>query len=343
MRSSTKTVAFGELLLRLSPPGYERLLQSPTLHAWFGGGEANVAVSLARFGVDSQFVTRLPNNAIGDAALRALRAEGVNVDAVQRGGRRMGIYFEETGAGPRPSMVVYDREYSAVNELEPGAIRWPDVLRGTGWFHTSGITPALGTRAAECTMAALVAARASGARVSFDVNYRSTLWSEDEARRVLLPLLRHVDVLIANEWHLTGILGTQNAAASGSHLDTDALRAAVEHVVSEYGIAEVAITLRESLSASENGWSALLYDGRTQRLYRGRRYMVPMIDRIGAGDAFSAGLIFALQTGRSHESALELAIAAGALKHTIPGDWSCVSIAEVERLAAGDATGRVRR
>ncbi len=340
-----KTVTFGELLVRLSAPGHERLLQSTTLHTSFGGGETNVAASLATFGLDSHFVTRLPTNAIGDAAIRALRAEGVDVSSIRRGGERLGLYFVETGASQRPSCVIYDRGHSAFSELSPDDVPWPDVLRDASWFHTTGITPAIGASLVECTRAALEAARRGGARVSFDVNYRSKLWTEDEARRVMLPLLRHVHVLIANEGHLTQVLGLapRGKAETSSPRDLGRLRDAAARVVSEHGVEHVAITLRESLSASENAWSALLYDGATGTMYRGPRYVVQLVDRIGGGDAFAAGLVFALLDGKSPDDALRFAIAAGALKLTIVGDFNRVTVEEIERLAAGHDDGRVSR
>ncbi len=339
-----KTVTFGELLLRLSAPGYERLFQSPMLNATFGGGEANVAVSLAHFGLDSHFVSRLPDGAVGEAAVRTLRGEGVNVDDIQRAGQRVGIYFSETGASQRPSTVIYDRAHSAAGELEPSDIRWPEVLRGAAWFHTTGITPALGPGPAACTRAGLLAAREAGATVSFDINYRPTLWSEEEARRVIVPLLGYVDVLIANEEHirLLGVPIAPRNVTGGPH-DTEPYRAAAALVVAEFGVKRVAITLRESISASENGWSALLYDGLSGTLHRGPRYVLRLVDRIGGGDGFAAGLAFALLNGQPLEAALGFAVAAGALKQTIPGDFNRVSVAEVQRLAAGDTSGRVIR
>ncbi|MCL2450191.1 MAG: sugar kinase [Polyangiaceae bacterium] len=337
-----RAVSFGELLLRLSPPGYERLLQSPSLRASFGGGEANVAISLAHFGVDSHFVTRLPPNAIGDAAVRALRAEGVGVGAIQRGGSRVGIYFAESGASQRPSAIVYDRAHSAASEIDPRSLEWRDLLRGAAWFHTSGITPALGPGPAECTRAALEAARALGVTVSLDFNYRSTLWGEAEATRVMRPLARSVDLLIAGEEDLRTTLGIPIARGSGP-LDLRAFETAAEQVVAEYGARRVAITLRERLSASDNGWSALLYDGPTKILHRSPRYLIHLVDRIGGGDSFAAGLIFAELDGRPPDRALRFAVAASALKHTIVGDFNRVSVAEVEQLAAGDDGGQIRR
>jgi 2-dehydro-3-deoxygluconokinase len=321
------------------------LFQSPALTATFGGGEANVAVSLAHFGLDSHFTTRLPANPVGDAAVRVLRGEGVNVDSVLRGGRRVGIYFSETGASQRASSVVYDRAHSAMSELEPTGIRWPEVLHGAAWFHTSGITPALGPGPAECTGIALAEARAAGATVSVDLNYRRKLWSEADAQRVMRPLMRHVHLAIANEEDLQTVLGVGVAHADPAkgQLDPEGYRAAAERVVAEHGVRWVAITLRESISASENGWSALFYDGPSKTLHRAPRYRLQLVDRIGGGDSFAAGLIFALLDGQPPERALRFAVAASALKQTIPGDFNRVSVAEVERLAAGDESGRVQR
>jgi 2-dehydro-3-deoxygluconokinase len=267
------------------------------------------------------------------------------VDAVERGGERVGIYFAETGASQRASLVVYDRARSAMSELEPAAVRWPAVLEGAAWFHTSGITPALGEKPAACTQAALQAAREAGARVSIDLNYRRALWSEADAQRTMRPLMKYVDLLIANEEDLQTVLGVSIARTdvTRARLEADAFGAAAERVAAEHGIARVAITLRESLSASENGWSAVLYDHSKRTLYRGPRYLLRLVDRIGGGDSFAAGLIFALLDGRSPEAALGFAVAASALKQTIPGDFNRVSVAEVERLAAGDESGRVRR
>jgi len=340
-----RVLSFGEILLRLSPPGHERLLQSPALQATFGGGEANVAVSLAHFGLDSAFVTRLPANAIGDAAVRALRGEGVDVGAIVRGGDRVGIYFAETGASQRASQVLYDRARSAVSELDARSVPWAELLRGAAWLHTTGITPALGAGPAECTRAALAAARAAGVPVSIDLNFRRKLWSEEEAQRVMRPLVRDVDLVIANEEDLQTVLGIPIAHAdvTRGRLDAYAYGAAAERVVAQYGVRRVAMTLRESLSASDNGWSALLYDAGSKVLHRGPRYAVRLVDRIGGGDSFAAGLIYALLVGQPAERALAFAVAASALKQTIPGDFNRVSVAEVQRLVAGDESGRVQR
>ena len=340
-----RIVSFGEIMLRLSPPGFERLFQSPVLSATFGGGEANVAVSLAQFGLDSHYVTRLPSHAIGDSALRALRAEGVQTDHVSRGGSRVGIYFAETGASQRASTVIYDRAHSAISEMPADAVDWDAVMAGAAWFHVSGITPALGERAAAATRAAAAAARRAGARVSVDLNFRKKLWTEAQAQAVMRPLMSGVDVVIANEEDLQSVLGVhvKGTDVTSGTLDVDAYREAAASVTESLGPSLVAITLRESLSASDNGWSAVLWDGGARALHQSQRYSVRLVDRIGGGDSFAAGLIYGLVTGRPHADALRFAVAASALKQTIPGDFNRVSVAEVDALAKGDASGRVQR
>ena len=332
-------------MLRLSPPGFERFFQSPVLAATFGGGEANVAISLAQFGLRSAYVTALPKHAVGDAALRALRSEGVDTSHIVRSGDRLGIYFAETGASQRPSTVIYDRAHSAISEIAADALDWNAVMAGAAWFHVTGITPAVSDRAALATKAAVRAARQAGARVSVDLNFRKKLWSEAKAQSTMKPLMKDVDVVIANEEDLQSVLGIPVAGAdvSGGALDVSGYRDAAERVTREFGPALVAVTLRESLSASDNGWSAVLWDGKTGTLHRSQRYTVRLVDRIGGGDSFSAGLIFAMVTGRSLDEALRFAVAASALKQTIPGDFNRVSVAEVDTLARGDASGRVQR
>jgi 2-dehydro-3-deoxygluconokinase len=340
---SATVVTFGELMLRLGPPGFERLLQSPMLCATFGGGEANVAVSLAQFGLASCYVTRLPANAIGDAAIGALRAEGVRTDRIARGGSRMGIYFTETGASQRASTVLYDRANSAISEIPGDAVNWDAVMKDAAWFHVTGITPALGAAAAAATVAAVGAAKRAGARVSVDLNYRKKLWTQAQAQQTMRPLMRNVDVVIANEEDLQCVLGieVEGADVTAGTLDVAAYRSAAERVTRELGPPMVAITLRESLSASDNGWSAALWDGKT--MHESQRYTLRLVDRIGGGDSFAAGLIYGLVTGRANDAALRFAVAASALKQTIPGDFNRVSVAEVDALAGGDASGRVQR
>jgi 2-dehydro-3-deoxygluconokinase len=340
-----KVVTFGEIMLRLSPPGVERFLQSPVLSATFGGGEANVAVSLAHFGLESVYVTALPAHAIGEAAIHALRAEGVRTDGIVRIGSRVGIYFAETGASQRASTVIYDRAHSAISDMDPGAVDWPAVLSGAAWLHVTGITPALGPNPAQATARAIGAARAAGARVSFDLNYRRKLWTEAEAQRVVGPLLRDVDLVVANEEDLQSVLGIHVAGTdvSSGRLAIEGFRQAAERVTRGFGPRLVAITLRESLSASDNGWSALLWDADAAAMLTSQRYEIRVVDRIGAGDSFAAGLIYGLVTGRQAADALRFAVAASALKHSIPGDFNRVTVEDVERLALGDASGRVQR
>jgi len=338
-------VTFGEIMLRLSPPGFERFFQSPVLSAVFGGGEANVAASLAQFGLGSRYITCLPKHAIGEAALRALRAEGIDTRFVARGGERVGIYYAEIGASQRPSTVVYDRAHSSISDMDPSAVKWDDAMNGASWFHVSGITPALGAKAAEATRLAIDAARRAGARVSVDLNYRKKLWTEAQAQATMRPLMRDVDVVVANEEDLQAVLGIPVAGADvkGGTLDVAGYRSAAERVTAEFGPTTVAVTLRESLSASDNGWSAVLWDAATGTLHQSQRYTIRIVDRIGGGDSFAAGLIFSILSGRPLPEALRFAVAASALKQTIPGDFNRVTAAEVDTLARGDASGRVQR
>ncbi len=340
-----KVVTFGEIMLRLSPPGFERFFQSPVLGATFGGGEANVAVSLAHFGLDSCFVTRLPAHAVGEAAVKAVRAEGVQTAFIQRGGSRVGIYFAEAGASQRASTVVYDRAHSSIAEMQPGTVDWAQVFDGAAWFHVTGITPALGPSAAACTREAVAAAKAAGARVSVDLNYRRKLWTEAQAQATMRPLMTSVDVVVANEEDIQSVLGLHvpDTDVTSGQLNLAGYRQVAERLTHEFGPSIVAITLRESVSASDNGWSAALWDAQANAFYHSQRYAVRLVDRIGGGDSFAAGLIYGLVTGRAPESALRFAVAASALKQTIPGDFNRVSVAEVDNLAKGDASGRVQR
>jgi 2-dehydro-3-deoxygluconokinase len=332
-------------MLRLSPPGHERFLQSPRFQATFGGTEANVAVSLANFGLESYYVTRLPAHDIGTAAVRALQAEGVRTQFVLRGGDRIGVYFTEAGASQRPSAVIYDRSRSAISEMEPGSVPWAEVLSGAAWFHCTGITPALGPKAAACTREALESAKASGARVSLDLNYRRKLWPEAEAQRVMRPLMAFVDLVIANEEDIQSVLGLEvpGADVTKGAFDLEGYRRVSERVAREFGVSQVAITLRESRSASENGWSGVLFEAAGGVFHRSQKYDIMVVDRLGGGDSFAAGLIYGLITGRPADAALRFAVAASALKHTIPGDFNRVTVAEVDRLSGGDASGRVQR
>jgi 2-dehydro-3-deoxygluconokinase len=342
---TAKIVTFGEIMLRLSPPGFERFFQSPLLSATFGGGEANVAASLAHFGCDSYYVTRLPSHAIGEAAVRALRAEGVRTDYILRGGERVGIYFAESGASQRASTVIYDRAHSAISEMAPEAVDWPRVFTSARWFHVTGITPALGARAAACTATAIQEAKAAGVRVSVDLNFRKKLWSEAAAQATMRPLMRDVDVVIANEEDMQSVLGLEvpDTDVTSGHLNLDGYRQVAEQLSREFGPRLVAITLRESRSASDNGWSAVLWDHQARQFHVSQQYDIRVVDRIGGGDSFAAGLIYGLVTERAPDAALRFAVAASALKHTVPGDFNRVTADEVDRLAKGDASGRVQR
>jgi 2-dehydro-3-deoxygluconokinase len=315
------------------------------LVATFGGGEANVAVSLAHLGAESVYVTALPKNAIGDAAIRALRAEGVRTDHIVRSGDRIGIYYAETGASQRASTVLYDRANSAISQMAPDAVNWSGVMQGAAWLHVTGITPALGERGTASTARAIAAAKSAGARVSVDLNYRKKLWSEAKAKEIMGPMMRDVDVVIANEEDLQSVLGVHvpGTDVTAGQLNLQGFRQAAEQVTRDFGPSQVAITLRESLSASDNGWSAVFWDAKQKTLHQSQRYSVRLVDRIGGGDSFAAGLIYGLVIGRGEEQALRFAVAASALKQTIPGDFNRVTAQEVEALAAGDASGRVQR
>jgi 2-dehydro-3-deoxygluconokinase len=281
----TKVVTFGEIMLRLSPPGFERFFQSPVLFATFGGGEANVAVSLAHFGLESHYVTRLPAHAIGDAAVRALRAEGVHTDDIVRGGERVGIYFAENGASQRASTVIYDRAHSAISEMNPDEVNWQAVFSGAVWFHVTGITPALGDRAAVSTTNAVAAAKAAGLRVSVDLNFRKKLWSEAAAQKTMRPLMRNVDVVIANEEDMQSVLGLQvpDTDVTSGQLNVAGYRQVAEQLSRDFGPSVVAITLRESQSASDNGWSGVLWDDAARNFHTSQRYDLRLVDRIGGG------------------------------------------------------------
>jgi len=336
-------VTFGEIMLRLSPPGELRITQARTLDATYGGAEANVAVALANFGLCARFVTALPDHPLGQAVVNALRAHGVDTGHILRQGDRVGIYYLEHGASQRSSRVIYDRAGSSISAVRPGQVDWEAVFCNARWFHTSGITPALGDTTAATTLEALRAAKRAGVTVSMDLNYRGKLWSKEKAREVMTPMMDHVDVVIGNEADAADVFGIGAGASdvSAGQLDVAGYETAARELVSRFGLRMAAITLRESLSASDNRWSACLFDGDTFRI--SRKYDIHLVDRVGGGDAFSAGLIHGLLSGKSHGEALEFAVAASCLKQTIPGDFNLVSAAEVESLAGGDAAGRIKR
>lgn len=341
----SRVVTFGEIMVRLKAPGRERLLQSPVLEATFGGGEANVAVSLAAFGHHAVFVSAVPANPIGDACVRELRALGVDTSEILRQGDRLGAYYLEAGAGQRPSRVVYDRAGSAIATAAPDDFDWPAILEDADWFHVSGITPAISESAAELARAAVRTARDRGIPVSCDYNYRGQLWKWGKpAPEVMRELVRHVDIGIANEEDCQKSLGVESEADVGSGpLTADRYRRLAETVLDAFpDLRMQAITLRESHSADHNGWSAVLHD--RSRFHRSRSYDIThIVDRVGAGDAFAAGLIHGLLTLDDPSAALELAVAASCLKHTIPGDFNRVSLAEVRALMEGRGSGRIQR
>lgn len=325
-----RVVSFGELMMRLSPPGSERLFQSPQLRTFFGGSEANVAASLAHLGVRSDYVTRLPANAVGDAALAALRSEGVRTNNVLRGGDRLGIYFVESGADLRALRVVYDRANSGFATMAADALDWEMILHGADWFHVSGITPALGAGPSAAALRAVDVARHMGVRVSVDLNYRPALWTGRDPAPVTRELVRGCDVMIGNPGAVAAMLGVR-AGEPGNESD-GVLRAAAEAVSAELGCKAVALTRREVVSASEHGWSTALYTSGTGELHASRRYQVQVVDRVGGGDSFAAALIYATLDGRPAARALEFATAASALKLTIPGDFNRVSVDEVDAI-----------
>jgi len=314
-------VAFGELLLRLSPPGEQRLFDSPELQTFFGGTEANVAVALSHLGLEADYVTRLPEGPLGDAALAALRREGVGTASILRGGARMGLYFVEPGADLRTMRVVYDRAGSALAEMDPAEIDWALVLTGADWFHSTGITPALGEGPATVLTRAIARARADRVPVSFDLNYREALWRGRDPRGLIEPLARQADVLIGNREAVDALLGVE---ATGDALGP--------LLAERYGSRLVAITQREILGAREHAWSATLYDAAAGSLARSRRHVVRVVDRVGGGDSFAAGLIAALLGAQTPAAALDFAVAAGALKLAVPGDFGRATAEEVERL-----------
>lgn len=344
----SKTVTFGEIMLRLKSPGNERLFQSPLLEATFGGGEANVAVSLSIFGKEASFVTAVPDNAVGEAAISELRKHGVDTSGIARvKDGRLGIYYLETGACQRPSLVVYDRAESCIAKAAPSDFDWKTIMKDALWFHVTGITPALSQNAADAALEAMKAAKAAGATVSMDLNYRKKLWKYGKkAPEVMRELVKFVDVVIANEEDIQMCLGitAPGVDVTKGKLEADDYKKLTQAVKDEFkNVQVVAVTLRESKSADKNGWSAVL-SGRTG-FYQSKKYAIDdIVDRVGGGDSFSAGIIFGLQEYADNEQqALEFAVAASALKHTIPGDFNLTRKSEVLALAGGDGSGRVQR
>lgn len=338
-----KIITMGEIMLRLSTPGFNRFVQSDSFDVNYGGGEANVAVSLANYGHEACFVSKVPSHEIGQAAINSLRRFGVNTCHVARGGERLGIYYLETGASLRPSKVIYDRAHSSISEARPEDFDFDSIFQDAVWFHWSGITPAISDSSAECLRRALVAAKKAGVTVSCDLNFRKKLWTPEKAQSVMLPLMQYVDVCIGNEEDAELCLGFKpDADVEGGSTDAAGYEGIFRAMQQKFGFRYVISTLRESFSATHNGWKAMIYDGR--EFYVSRRYDIdPIIDRVGGGDSFSAGIIHGLVSGMSQAGALEFAVAASALKHTIPGDVNMVSLEEVSALAAGNTNGRVQR
>ncbi len=340
-----RVVTCGEIMLRLKSPGHERLFQSPVLEATFGGGEANVAVSLANYGIPSAFVTAVPANDLGEAAIAEVRRFGVDTRFVRRQGERLGIYFLEAGSNQRPSKVTYDRAHSSIATARPGDFDWDAIFEGAEWFHITGITPALSQAGAELALEAVRQARARGLQVSCDYNYRKNLWKYGKsAPEVMRELVKYVTVGIANEEDCQKALGLDlEVDVHSGELDAEKYRAMAERVLDAFpNLEKQAITLRESHSADRNGWSACMHNGR--EFFLSRHYEITdIVDRVGGGDSFAGGLIYGLLTYRDDQKALEFATAASALKHTIPGDFNRVNVEEVEALMKGDISGRVQR
>lgn len=340
---ASKVVTLGEIMLRLSTPGYSRFVQTQQFDVCYGGGEANVAVSLANYGLNAYFVSKLPKHEIGQSAINFLRQYGVNTDYIARGGDRVGIYFLETGASMRPSKVIYDRANSSISEADIADFNFDEIFKGAAWFHFTGITPALGAKAAKMTEEALKSAKKHGVTVSVDLNYRKKLWTPEQAQKVMTKLMHYVDVCIGNEEDIEKVLGLKPGTTdvTSGELDLEGYKAIFKELHKKYGFKYIATSLRESHSASDNGWSAVIYNGKD--FYHSRKYEIRIVDRVGGGDSFASGLIYGLLSGKNFKAALEFAVAASALKHTIPGDFNLVTKEEVETLAAGDASGRVQR
>ena len=385
-----KVVTFGELMVRLQPFNYERFVQANSLEFTFGGGEANVAVSLANYGLDAAFVTKLPAHAIGQAAVNSLRRYGVDTSMITRGGDRVGIYYNEKGASQRGSVCIYDRANSAIQLAQPSDFDWDKIFEGVDWFHFTGITPALGANVVEICLEACKAAKAHGVKISCDLNYRGKLWTRDQAREAMTKLCEYVDVCISNEEDAKDVFGIEAEATDiyggklwtreearaamtdlcqyvdvcisneedakdvfgieaeatdiyAGEINREGYKSVAKQLADKFGFEKVAITLRESHSASDNGWSAMLYDVASNEYCFSKKYELRIIDRVGGGDSFGGGLIYALLNGKTTQEAVEFAVAASALKHSIEGDYNMVTVAEVEKLAGGDGSGRIQR
>lgn len=338
-----KVVTLGEIMMRLSTPGHLRFVQSDSFDVTYGGGEANVAVALTNYGLQGTFVTKVPDNALGQAAINHLRRYGVDTQYMARGGKRLGIYFLETGAAMRASQVIYDRADAAITDAAPDEFDFDKIFEGAVWFHTTGITPALSDKAAALTEAALKAARSKGITTSIDLNYRKKLWTKEKARKVMTALCEYVDVCIGNEEDAETTLGfkSRDTDVTKGTLNLEGYKDVFKQMKEKFGFKYIASTLRESYSASDNGWSALVYDG--NEFYHSKKYDVRIVDRVGSGDSFASGFIYGLIAGLTMQDAAEFGVAASALKHTIPGDINHATLADVKTLMKGDASGRVQR
>ena len=338
-----KVVTFGELMIRLQPFNYERFVQANNLEFSFGGGEANVAVSLANYGIDAAFVTKLPAHAIGQAAVNSLRRYGVDTSKITRGGDRVGIYFNEKGASQRGSVCIYDRANSAIQLASTADFDWDAIFEGVDWFHFTGITPALGENVVEICREACKAAKAHGVKISCDLNYRGKLWTREQARAAMTELCQYVDVCISNEEDAKDVFGIEAEATDiyAGEINREGYKSVAKQLADKFGFEKVAITLRTSISASDNDWAGMLYDGKDYCF--SKSYHLHIVDRVGGGDSFGGGLIYALLSGKSTQDAVEFAVAASALKHSVEGDYNRVTVSEVEKLAGGDGSGRVQR
>lgn len=337
-----KVVTFGEIMLRLTPPDLKRFIQTDSFNVIYGGGEANVSVSLANYGLETYYVTKLPDNPIGHAALNELRRYGVKTDYILRGGDRLGIYFCENGASQRPSNVIYDRAHSAIAEVQTGEYNWDEIFSDAEWFHYTGITPALSENMSEVTLESLKKAQEFDVKVSCDLNFRAKLWSQERAQEVMTELMDYTDIVIANEEDAEKVFGIKSGSdITSGELETEAYRDVAEQLINKFNLELVGSHLRESYSANDNGWQVVLFDG--ENFVQSTKYNVHIVDRVGGGDSFAGGLIYSLLTNKSLQEAAEFGAAASCLKQSIPGDFNHVSIGEVETLAGGNASGRVKR
>ena len=338
-----KVVTFGEIMLRLNPVGYERFVQADNFGVNYTGAESNVAVSLANYGVDTEYVTKVPDTEIGQAAINMVRRFGVGTTHIVRGGDRLGLFYCEKGASQRPSKVIYDRAYSAIAMAKPSDFNWSKIFKGANWFHVTGITPALSDNMARITVQAVKKAKEKGLTVSCDLNFRKKLWTSEKANKVMSEVCRYVDYCIANEEDAKDVFGIEadNTDINTGKLDRAGYVSVAKKLTDRFGFKGVAITLRESLSASDNNWSGMLYTG--NEAVFSKKYPIHIVDRVGGGDSFGAGLIYSLINGYAPQKAIEFAVAASCLKHSIEGDYNHVSLKEVETLVNGDASGRVQR